>query len=190
MPPSRNRAGACHPCPDLHMTKNAADKNLLLMAEIVGVHGIKGAVKLKVFGDDPDALMDKSLSDAAGKASYEITRIAPHGNIYLADIKGIADRNASEKLRGVKLYLPRTALPKIKKKDTYYHADLIGMTAKHIDGQTLGTVIAVANFGAGDLLDIKPAKGNSFYVPFTDSVVPDVNVKEKTLVVDPPEGLL
>lgn len=171
------------------MAKNAPDNTLLLMAEIVGVHGIRGAVKLKVFGDDPETLMEKPLSDGAGK-SYDITRIAPHGNIYLADIKGVSDRNASEKLRGVKLYMPRAELPKIRRKDTYYHADLIGMTALWPDGKVMGKVIAVANFGAGDLLDIKPGKGNSFYIPFTDSAVPEVNVAEKTLVVDPPEGLL
>ena len=170
------------------MTEKTA--NLLLMAEIVGVHGIKGAVKLKVFTDDPDALLDADLLDANGKPALRIIDIAQHGNIYLADIDGVTDRNQSEKLRGTKFFTPRDTLPAIKQKDTYYHADLVGMTAKHVDGNTLGIIIAVTNFGAGDLLDIKPEKGNSFYVPFTNTVVPKVDLKKKELTIDPPEGLL
>ncbi len=164
--------------------------NLILMAEIVGVHGIKGAVKLKIFGDDAETVVDTELFDAKGNPSLRVSEISLHGNIYLAGIEGVTDRNASEKLRGTKLYIERETLPAIKKKNTYYHADLVGMTAKHVDGKTLGKVIAVANFGASDLLDIKPEKGNSFYVPFTNAVVPKVDLDKKELTIDPPDGLL
>lgn len=160
------------------------------MAEIVGVHGIKGAVKLKVFSEDPDALAETPLFDSSGKPTFKIARLAPHGNIWLADLDGVKDRTAAERLRGTQLFLAREDLPDIEEKDTYYHTDLVGLTAKHVDGRTLGKVIAVANFGAGDLLDIKPERGNSFYVPFTGAIVPDVNLKTKELTVDPPEGLL
>ena len=160
------------------------------MAEIVGVHGIRGMVKLKVFSDNPDSLTDGApLCDSDGKP-YKLSKIAPHGNIWLAQVVGLTDRTLAEKLRGTKLYRKRETLPELKKKDTYYQADLIGMAALLPDKSSLGTVIAIANFGAGDLLEIKPAKGQTFYVPFTNAVVPHVDVKTKTLTVDPPPGLL
>ncbi len=159
------------------------------MAEIVGVHGIKGFVKLKVFSDNTPRLTAAPLADADGK-TFTILSIAPHGNIFLAEVEGIKDRTTAEKLRGTKLYVSRDTLPDIQRKNTYYHADLIGMTAKNMQGTVLGDVINVSNFGAGDLLEVKPVKGNSFYVPFTHSVVPDVSLENKTVTIDPPEGLL
>lgn len=160
------------------------------MAEIVGVHGIRGIVKLKVFSDNPDALPDAPLCDSTGKPVFTITDLKPHGNIWLAELEGLSDRTAAEKLRGTKLYVPRAALPETTDKNTYYHADLIGMAANYADGKPLGKVIAVVNFGAGDLLEIKPAKGNSFYMPFTKRSVPHVDVAKKEMTVDPPVGLL
>jgi 16S rRNA processing protein RimM len=165
--------------------------DLLLMAEIAGAQGVKGAVKLKTFGDDPGALVDyPPLTDTKSGRTYQIDTIAPHGNIWIATIEGIADRTAAEKLFGTKLYLSKAELPKIKKKDTYYHADLIGLSAVKKDGEALGTIIAVANFGAGDLIEVKPPKGQSFYVPFTKAAVPDVDLEKKTVTIDPPPGLL
>lgn len=161
------------------------------MAEIVGVHGVKGWVKLKIFGDDPDLLIDEeNLSDAAGKEKFKIKKLHDHGNILLAEIEGLTDRTAAEKLRGTKIYMPRESLPEIDEEGTFYHADLIGMTARDTEGKILGKVISVVNFGAGDLLDIKPEKGASFYVPFTDAIVPEVDLDKKELTVDPPPGLL
>lgn len=161
------------------------------MAEIVGVHGVKGWVKLKVFGEDPDILLDAdSLSDAAGKKSFRIRKLHDHGNILLAEIEGLVDRTAAEKLRGTKIYMPREALPELKEENTFYHADLIGLTAKNTEGAIMGKVIAVANFGAGDLLDIKPEKGASFYIPFTHDIVPAVCLDKKEVTINPPPGLL
>jgi 16S rRNA processing protein RimM len=172
-------------------SKKSTPSGLLLMAEIAGAHGVKGAVKMKAFGDDPEALADyPPLSDAKGEKQFIIKAVTQHSSIWIAEIEGVNDRTAAEKLFGTQLYLSRADLPKLKKKNAYYHADLIGMTALLKDGGTLGTVIAVANFGAGDLLDIKPSKGGSFYVPFTNAVVPDVDLAAKTLTVDPPPGLL
>lgn len=161
------------------------------MAEIVGVHGIQGWVKLKIFSDTPESLLDyASLHDPDKNRDLRIQEITQHGNIWLAKIEGIADRTTAEKMRGTKLFLPRVALPEIKQDNTYYHADLIGLTAQYPDGKVMGKVIAVTNFGAGDLLDIKPPKGNSFYVPFRNEIVPEVNLTEKTVTIDPPPGLL
>lgn len=161
------------------------------MAEIVGVHGIRGVVKMKVFADDPLSLAGgPPLCDSAGKILCEIEQLTQHGTIWLATLKGLADRTAAEKLRGTKLYVSRDSLAEIKTENTYYHADLIGMEARYESGDLLGHVIAVANFGAGDLLEVKPPKGNSFYLPFTQRSVPHVDVAKKVMTVDPPDGLL
>jgi 16S rRNA processing protein RimM len=165
--------------------------DLLLMAEIAGAHGVKGAVKLKTFGDDPGALVDyPPLTDIKTGKTWQIDTMTPHGQIWLATIDGVGDRTAAEKLFGTRLYLARAELPKIRKKDTFYHADLVGLAAVRTDGAPLGSVVSVANFGAGDLLEVKPLKGASFYVPFTNAVVPEVSLEKKTVTIDPPPGLL
>jgi len=164
---------------------------LTCMAEIVGVHGIRGTVKMKVFASDADALLSgPPLCDSSGNQSLRLLSLAPHGNIWLAEVEGIADRTAAEKLRGTRLYLPRAELPEIDKKDTYYHADLVGMAALDAARAVVGRVIAVANFGAGDLLEIKPPKGASFYLPFTGQNVPHIDVAKKEMTVEIPHGLL
>lgn len=161
------------------------------MAEIVGVHGIRGGVKLKVFAADPDALPGYApFCDANGTPSFAFTSYQAHQNVYLARIDGIDDRTAAEKLRGVKLYVPRTRLPELVEENTYYHADLIGLAAKDASGAAFGKIVQVANFGAGDLLEIKPLKGASYYVPFTAAVVPQVDLAKKEATVIVPPGLI
>ena len=166
------------------------DKNLICLAEIVGVHGVKGIIKLKVFSEAPETLPDYApLCDAAGK-EYKFLSFHPHKNIYLATLENIKDCDQAEKLRGTKLYVPRERLPQIKDKDTYYHADLIGLTVKDADGITIGKIINVANFGGGDLFEIKPLKGASYYLPFTKTNVPQIDIAKKEATVIVPPGLL
>jgi 16S rRNA processing protein RimM len=161
------------------------------MAEIVGVHGIRGAVKLKVFSEDPRSLARYSpLLDERGNGAFALRSLVPHGGIWLAELDGVKDRTAAEKMRGLRLYAARGSLPKLKEKNTYYHADLVGLSAQYPDGREMGKVIAVANFGASDLLEIQPPKGASFYVPFTNAVVPDVSLEAKTVTINPPPGLI
>lgn len=162
---------------------------LLLMAEIVGVHGVKGEIKLKLFGEDARLLVKTPVYDAKGAALCTLTRAKGDSDYCIAAIEGVEDRSAAEKWRGKKLYLPRAALPKIKKKNTFYHVDLMGLEARHVDGHVLGKVIGVANYGAGDLLDIQPPKGNSFFVPFKDEFVPDVDVDGGFVTIDPPQEM-
>lgn len=165
--------------------------NLLCVAEIAGVHGIKGAVKLRSFVDNLDLLTGHGpLLDKNGQESLSVRSLHQHGAILLAEFEGVTDRTAAEKLRGKKFFLPRDLLPQIKKEGTWYHIDLVGLDAVHVNGEKLGSVINVANFGAGDLLEIQPEKGASFYVPFTDAAVPDVDVAARRVLIDPPEGLI
>ena len=102
---------------------------------------------------------------------------------------GIADRTAAEGLNGLELSVPRSALGAAAA-DEFFHADLIGLAAVTPEGTALGTVIAVQNYGAGDLLEIAPPRGNTILVPFTEAAVPEVDVKGGRVVVDPPPGLI
>jgi 16S rRNA processing protein RimM len=106
-----------------------------------------------------------------------------------ARLKGVEGRDQAEALTGTKLYVPRSRLPE-REEDEWYHSDLIGLTAQGPDGGTIGTVIAVHNFGAGDLLEIRPADGGAtLLMPFTRETVPEVDVEGGWLRVAPPEGL-
>lgn len=161
------------------------------MAEIVGVHGIKGMVKLKTFSSNPEGLADYApLCDSEGNPSLTILSVKQHGSTWLATLEGVSDRSAAEKLRGTRLYIPRARLPDITQENTYYHADLIGLAAKFPDGRDMGRIASVANFGAGDLLEIKPLNGTSFFVPFTNKNVPEIDIERKLAIIDPPDGLL
>ena len=172
-------------------SKEAVSAHLICMAEIVGVHGVRGMLKLKVFSDSPENLPDYApLCDAAGKKEFTFLTFQPHQNIYLVTLENIKDRDQAEKLRGTKLYIPRDRLPEIKDKNTYYYADLVGLAAKDANGAVIGKIIQVANFGSADLLEIKPLKGASYYVPFTKAIVPNVNIEKKEATVLVPPGLL
>lgn len=166
-------------------------EHLVCLAEIVGVHGVRGVLKLKVFCDNPDDLPKYApLCDAAGTREFTFTGFQPHQNIYLAAVEGLADRTQAEKLRGTKLYVPRDRLPSIKDDNTYYHVDLVGLSVKDEQGAPLGKTVKVENFGAGDLLEIKPLKGASYYLPFTKATVPSIDIEKKEMIAIIPPGLL
>lgn len=172
------------------VTKEQA-QNHICIAEIVGVHGLRGMVKMKVFTDDAQSLLDyASLSTSDGTNTYTIAEIAAHGNIFLAKIKDVSDRTAAENIRGTKLYVARDMMPDIEDEDVFYNADLKGLIVTLPDGEAIGTVADIANFGAGDMLEIQPTKGSTFYVPFTDDNVPNIDIKNKKITIDPPHGLL
>jgi 16S rRNA processing protein RimM len=162
---------------------------------ITGAHGVRGAVRLKSFTAEPeDVARYGPLEDERGERRFALRLIgnAKGGSakgVLIAAIAGIEDRNRAEVLRGLRLYLPRSALPPTGV-DEYYHADLIGLEVVLPDGARLGTVRAVHDFGAGDTLEIARASGPPVMVPFTRAVVPVVDLDAGRLVVDPPPGLL
>jgi 16S rRNA processing protein RimM len=104
-----------------------------------------------------------------------------------ARIAGVSDRDAAEKLRNIELYIPRARLPKIEEADTFYHADLVGLDAITPDGARVGTVHALHNFGAGDIIEIAPAEGGDpLMLPFNETTVPKIDVAARQVVVVPP----
>lgn len=137
--------------------------NQILIGEITGVHGVKGLVKIRVCVDNPDLF--------ATVQNPKITLKNKHkGDIWLAAIEGITDRNQAEAMKGHKIFCDRAALPDLEA-DEIYFTDLVGMGCVDEDGQLIGEVIAFHNFGAGDILEIKPAKGSSFYLSYDDQTV-------------------
>ena len=106
------------------------------------------------------------------------------GKYWLAEIDGIADRDAALALNGTKLWIDRDALPETDEGE-FYIEDLIGLDVIDTDGKSVGKVIAVDNFGAGDLMEIKPAAGSSFYVPFSNDFVPDISLENRKITIIP-----
>ncbi|WP_341702284.1 ribosome maturation factor RimM [Ferrovibrio sp.] len=158
----------------------------LLLGAIIGAQGIRGEVKIKTFTGDPEAIGDYGpLSDAAGRRSFtvKVHRLAK-GDVVIASIRGVGDRNAAEALKGTELYVARDALPQPDDGEFYY-ADLVGLMAVTVAGETLGTVSAVHNFGAGDMLEVKTDSGRSAMVPFTDDAVPEVDIAGGRVLVEP-----
>lgn len=163
----------------------------ILLGKIGAAHGIKGEVRITAFTQDPLAIADYNplQTDRPGlEISISKARLAK--TVVIATIKGITDRNAVEALNGVSLYVPRDRLEE-PEDDEFYHADLIGLDVRLTDGTALGTITAVTNFGADDLLDIKLAgTGKSVFLPFTKAVVPQVRLADGFVTADPPQGWL
>lgn len=157
----------------------------VLIGEIATVHGVRGLVKLHVYADNLDLFDAPLFTGETGDATLCLTLKNAMKDHWLAEIENVADRTAAEKFRGTKLYVERDALP-APGKGEYYHVDLIGMTCIDETGAPVGEIIGIDNFGAGDLLDIKPPQGPSFYLPFTDETV--LNIGER-VTVSIPEGL-
>jgi 16S rRNA processing protein RimM len=157
------------------------------VAEIGAAHGIAGEVRLRAFTEDAMAVTQFGPLQSEDGREVKIASLRPGKDCLIARITGVADRTAAERLRNVKLYVPREKLPAIDEPETYYHADLIGLAAVGPDGAAFGHVVAVQNFGAGDLLEIAPAAGGpTLLLPFTDAVVPKVDVVNRRVIVNPP----
>lgn len=168
--------------------KPIADKPRILLGEIGAAHGIRGEFVVRSFTADPADIAAYGRLHAADRRELpdlRVVRVTQRGVICRFD--GITDRTTAETLRGTELWVDRDHLPP-PDPDDYYHADLIGLSAVMSDGAPLGTIVTVANFGAGDLLEIKPAAGGpTEYIPFTHACVPDVDIAARRVTVVPPE---
>jgi 16S rRNA processing protein RimM len=162
----------------------------LCLGIITGVHGIKGWVRIKSFtAEAEDVVSYGPLSDESGTRHLEIELVGVGKGVLLARIKGVEDRDAAERLKGLRLYVRRAVLPP-PEDDEFYQADLIGLAAMLEDGTRFGTVRAVNDFGAGASIEIEDEAGKMVIVPFTGAAVPVVDVAGKRIVIVPPAGLL
>jgi 16S rRNA processing protein RimM len=160
------------------------------VAQIGAPHGVRGEVQLWVFTEDPMAVTQYGpLETEDGSQRFEVETLRPAKRCFIARLRGIADRTAVERVNNLALYVAREKLPPTEDAETFYHADLIGLSAYDRLGTPLGTVLSVRNFGAGDLLEIQPQTGGvPVMLPFTETNVPSVDVAAGRIVIDPPEG--
>jgi 16S rRNA processing protein RimM len=161
----------------------------ICVARIGAAHGVRGAVKLWTFTEDPLAVKSYGpLMTKDGARQFEVTHVREAKDHLVATLKGIATREEAERLNGLELYIAREKLPTTDD-DEYYHADLIGLAAVTSAGAPLGRVIAIHNFGAGDIIEIAPPQGATMLLPFTNAVVPTVDIAGGQVVIELPEEI-
>ena len=162
------------------------------VGKIGAAHGVRGEVRVFAHTEEPLAIRDYgALEDESGARKFEVVSARAGNGHLVVRFKGIDDRNAAEALTHTQLYVPRERLPEPQGDGAVYQTDLIGLRVETKTGETLGEVIAVPNYGASDLLEIRPVqKGESLLIPFIDEFVPVVDVEGGRIVVDPPAGLL
>jgi 16S rRNA processing protein RimM len=161
----------------------------VLIAQIGAAHGVRGEVRLKAFTDDPLSVARYGpLESEDGTRRFEIEAARPaKDDMLVARLKGVSDRNAAEALTNIRLFVARERLPQ-PDADEFYYTDLVGLAAETANGAAYGTVKAVHNFGAGDLLEIEPAAGGAtLLLPFSEATVPTIDLAGRRIVVDPPE---
>ncbi len=153
----------------------------VVLAAIIGAHGINGEVRLKLFAESLDSLK-RHRAFQAGDRRFEMRSIRPGSGGAIAAFAGIKDRNEAEALRGQVLTVARADLPPLEEGE-YYHADLIGLPCRSaIDDAPLGTVVAVENFGAGDVLEVERPNGKRAMIPFRPGVA---DLADGHIVADP-----
>ena len=163
-----------------------AGSDRVVLARIGAPHGIRGEVRLTPFTHDPEALAAYGPLESQDGRAITIERVRPAGSVLIAKLQGIDDRTQADALNGTELTIARARLPEPEHADEFYHADLIGLAAIDADGGSVGSVVAVHNFGAGDILEIAPPRGASLLIPFTREAVPAVDLAAGRLLVDPP----
>ena len=160
----------------------------VLLAAIIGAHGLKGEVKVKTFTASPGAIARYgALHDKTG-TRFEIVRVDPgKKDDAVVAFKHVTTRNAAEALKSTELFVTRDALPDADDGE-FYHTDLIGLRAEDAQGHTLGTVSAILNFGAGDVIVIHRADGDEMLLPFSHDVVPTIEIENgRVILVVPPD---
>jgi 16S rRNA processing protein RimM len=164
--------------------------DMVLIGIVTGAHGIKGEVKLKSFAAEPSGIESYGPLVTSSGEAIEIERLRPQKEGYIAVLKGVRDRNGAAALKGCELFIPRGRLPAARPNEVYVH-DIIGLSAHLKNGGALGEVVAVPNFGGGDLLEIRvEGRKDTLLVPFTDSFVPDVDIARGMIMVDLPDGYM
>ena len=162
-------------------------ENPILMASIGGPHGTKGEVRVKAFGDDPMTLDQYGSLYAKDGRKFKITRMRPSKTVLIVKFKGINYRDEAQALNGTELYIDRSMLPNDMEEDEFYVSDLVDCQVQDTKGTPIGKVLAVVNFGAGDLIEIRQMGTNqTLMLEFTQKNVPEINLAEQLIIVDPP----
>jgi 16S rRNA processing protein RimM len=156
----------------------------ICLGQIGAAHGVRGEVRLHSFTAEPDAIAGYGPLETEDGRVFQIESIQPAGDHFLARLSGVHDRDAARALANTKLYVPRARLPAPAAPDEFYHADLIGLAVLDPAGKQRGTIVAVHNFGAGDLIEVQQAAGGpSEMLPFNEQTVPVVDVAAGRIIV-------
>src|ERR1700712_197406 len=160
--------------------------SVICVARIGAADGVRGAVKLWTFTEDPLAVKQYGpLTTKDGARQFEVATAREAKGHLVATLKGVATREEAERLNGMSLYIARKKLPD-PDEDEYYHADLIGLAAVNPANEPIGRVTAIHNFGAGDIIEIAPPHGATMLLPFTNAVVPTVDLANGRVVIELP----
>lgn len=162
------------------MTPDHRSERRIALAAVAGAHGIKGELRLKLFGDSIESLSRHSKLYIGG-VERRLLAIRDAGKLAIACFEEISDRGAAEALRGNLVEVERSALPPLEEGE-YYHSDLIGLLAVDRGGRMIGTIVAVENYGAGDLLEIEDERGKRLLIPFRAGVA---DLEDGRIVLDP-----
>ena len=164
--------------------------DLIAVGCIVGPQGVHGQFKVKLFAENPNALMQYgALRIDDGRVLPLTVRSVNSKGLVIVSSSGITSREAAEDLRGMLLSTARANLPNLNENEVY-HADIIGTQVFHKDGNTLGVVLALYNFGAGEIVEVKPKVGSSVMLPFEGDYVVSIELENNRVILDPPVGLL
>lgn len=161
---------------------------MVVMAVFGAPVGLKGEIRLKTYTGDPEAIADYGPLYAKDGRRFDLTVLRAAKEVVIVRVAGVADRDAAARLTNIELSCPRSALGE-PEEDEFFHADLIGLRAETREGTVLGTVAAILNFGAGDVLDIRPPRGKNIAFPFTRAVVPVVDVAGGRVIIEPPQEI-
>ncbi len=162
----------------------------LLVGVFGAPHGVRGELRLKSYTADPEAVADYGPVSAEDGRTFKVKVVRPlKDDMVVVRVEGVADRDAAAKLTNLRLHVSRDKLPP-PEDDEFYHSDLVGLPVTNAEGELLGDVAAVVDFGAGDLLEIRRSEGGpTALLPFTKAFVPVVDVKGRRIVVAPPGGV-
>jgi 16S rRNA processing protein RimM len=158
--------------------------NKIRVARVGAAHGVRGEMKLWSFTQDPEAVANYGPLETEDGRHFEIETMRAAKDHFVVRIAGIGDRDAAAGLVNTDLFVPRERLPAIEEDDTWYHADLIGLAAVSENGVALGTVPAVHNFGAGELIEIATVQGGEpLLLPLNEEIVPEIDIAARKIVV-------
>ncbi len=169
--------------PDTQSSKQASKR--VCLGRIAAPHGVKGLVKILPYGEDPTLIQSLSPVFTSSDKNNTVDVVLKNGmgKYILAEVIGCNSREGSDELKGTELWVERDALPAVDNEDEFYIEDLIGLTAVNAEADHLGTIHAVQNYGAGDMLEIKPKSGASYFVPFQDEYVTEIDLDQKRIEI-------
>lgn len=157
------------------------------VGQFAGAHGVRGLVRIRSFTEQPMQVAAYGpVEDESGTRRFQVTAKSMAKGAVIAEVEGVQDREAAQRLNGMRLYVSRDRLPPIEAEGEFYHADLIGCAAFDTAGTPLGLVHAVHDFGAGTLLELRRTGAEPLLLPFTEAAVPEVDIAARRILVDPP----